>query len=149
MKAILQRVIKARVDIDNKTVASINKGYLILLGIKSGDTTDDMNKIINKLPYLRIFEDENGKMNLSILDIKGEALVVPNFTLLADCKKGRRPSFCNAEQPSISEPMFNEFCTELLKQGINIVEKGKFGADMQVHLINDGPITIMLDSDEL
>lgn len=149
MKVILQRVSTACVGINNKTVAQISSGILILLGIAQEDTEQDAKTLCEKLTNLRIFEDENGKMNLSLKDINGEALIVPNFTLYANCKKGKRPSFCNAAKPDFAKNMFKFFCDVMNNMGLKNVKKGEFGADMQVKLINDGPVTIILDSKEL
>ena len=149
MKAILQRVSKASVDINNKTIAQIGSGILILFGIAQKDTEQDAKTLCEKLTNLRIFEDENGKMNLSLKDINGEALIVPNFTLYANCKKGKRPSFCNVAKPDFAKNMFKTFCDVMNNMGLKNVQTGEFGADMQVHLSNDGPVTIILDSKEL
>ncbi|MBR1761872.1 MAG: D-tyrosyl-tRNA(Tyr) deacylase [Eubacterium sp.] len=149
MKAVIQRVKCSKVDIDEKTVGEINQGFMILLGVVEGDTKEDADKLLKKVPFLRVFEDENGKMNLSCLDVDGEALVISQFTLAADCSHGRRPSFTNAAAPSEAIPLYEYFIEGMKKAGIKKVETGEFGADMQVHLINDGPVTIILDSQEL
>ena len=149
MKAVIQRVKNSKVDIENKTVGEIEKGFMILLGVIEGDTKADADKLLKKIPYLRIFEDENEKMNLSCLDVEGEILVISQFTLAADCSHGRRPSFIGAAAPSEAIPLYEYFIQGLKASGVKKVETGEFGADMQVHLINDGPVTIILDSKEL
>lgn len=149
MKAVIQRVACSEVGIDGKTVGKIDKGFMILLGVCSGDTENDADKLIKKIPNLRIFEDENGKMNLSCLDVNGEILVVSQFTLCADCSHGRRPSFINSAPPDEAEKLYEYFISGLKNAGISRVETGRFGADMKVSLINDGPVTIILDSEDL
>lgn len=149
MKAVLQRVINSSVSIDGKVHGSVDKGFMILLGVVKDDTKEDADKLIKKIPYLRVFEDENGKMNLSCLDVGGEILVISQFTLCADCSHGRRPSFTNSAPPNEAESLYEYFVDELKKTGISKVETGVFGADMKVSLINDGPVTIVLDSKEL
>ncbi len=146
MKAVLQRVINSSVSIDGKVHGSVDKGFMILLGVVKDDTKEDADKLIKKIPYLRVFEDENGKMNLSCLDVGGEILVISQFTLCADCSHGRRPSFTNSAPPNEAESLYEYFADELKKTGISKVETGVFGADMKVSLINDGPVTIVLDS---
>lgn len=148
MKAIIQRVSRASVTIEEKVVGAIGQGYLVLLGVAQGDTVEIMEKLVKKMIDLRIFQDENGKTNLSIEDVGGEVLVVSQFTLLADCKKGRRPSFIKAGDPKTAEEMYELFIEECKKR-ISKVEHGSFGSDMKVELVNDGPFTIILDSDEL
>lgn len=149
MKAVLQRVINSSVSIDGKVHGSVDKGFMIILGVVKDDTKEDADKLIKKIPYLRVFEDENGKMNLSCLDVGGEILVISQFTLCADCSHGRRPSFTNSAPPNEAESLYEYFADELKKTGISKVETGVFGADMKVSLINDGPVTIVLDSKEL
>lgn len=149
MKAVIQRVEYSNVKISGETVGECNKGFMILLGVMQGDTAEDSDKLVNKIPNLRIFEDENGKMNLSCLDINGEILVVSQFTLCADCKKGRRPSFSNSAPPKEANELYEYFVESLKKAGVSRVETGEFGADMRVELVNDGPVTIILDSKEL
>ncbi len=149
MKAVIQRVIHSNVKTDGKVIGEIGKGFMILLGVMQGDTKADADKLIKKIPYLRIFEDENGKMNLSCLDVNGEMLVVSQFTLCADCSHGRRPSFIRSAAPDEANMLYEYFVQELVKAGVSKVETGCFGADMKVELINDGPVTIILDSEEL
>ena len=149
MKAVIQRVMNSSVKIDGEVVGKIDKGFMILLGVMQGDTKADADKLVKKIPYLRIFEDENGKMNLSCLDINGEMLVVSQFTLCADCSHGRRPSFIQSAPPDEANMLYEYFVDELKNAGVSKVETGRFGADMKVELINDGPVTIILDSEEL
>ena len=149
MKAIVQRVINSSVKIDGETVGEIGKGFMILLGVVSGDTKAEADKLLKKIPVLRIFEDENGKMNRSCLDVGGEILVVSQFTLCADCSHGRRPSFTNSAPPDEANALYEYFVEGLKNEGIAKVETGRFGADMKVSLINDGPVTIILDTDSL
>lgn len=147
MKAVIQRVKCADVSVDGKTVGKIDKGYMILLGVVEGDTVECAELLAAKVSKLRVFEDENGKMNLSVLDVSGEALVVSQFTLCADCKKGNRPSFTSSAHPEIANNLYLKFSQLLRDNGISKVENGIFGADMQVSLINDGPVTIIFDTD--
>ncbi|MBR0409751.1 MAG: D-tyrosyl-tRNA(Tyr) deacylase [Eubacterium sp.] len=148
MKAVIQRVANASVTVNDITIASIGQGYLVLLGVEAQDTEEDMKKLAKKMIDLRIFRDERGKTNLSIEDVGGEILVVSQFTLLADCRKGRRPSFIKAGDPDEARRMFLAFADECRKR-VPGVQQGEFGAEMQVALINDGPFTILLDSNEL
>lgn len=145
MIALIQRVCRSLVAVDNKIVGEIGKGLNILLGVKQGDTIDDAKYLAKKVSDLRIFEDKNNKMNLSVKDIGGDILIIPQFTLLADCKKGNRPSFTNAEQPDIAKYLYKEFINLIDAQGIK-TQEGIFGADMTVEIINDGPVTIIIDS---
>jgi D-tyrosyl-tRNA(Tyr) deacylase len=149
MIAVIQRVNYANVKVDEKITGSCQKGFLILLGVANGDTQKEADKLAEKTAGLRIFEDENGKMNISIIDIGGEAVVVSNFTLCADCKKGKRPSFVEAAQPNEANELYEYYVNALKKLGIKKVHTGIFGADMKVELLNDGPVTIILDSDKL
>ena len=144
MKLVIQRVKEASVEVDNKVVGKINKGYLVLVGVSKTDTKEIADKYIQKMINLRIFEDENGKTNLSLKDVGGEILLVSQFTLYANCKKGNRPSFIDAGGPEEAENLY-EYIIEKTKEQVNVVEKGIFGADMKVSLLNDGPFTIILD----
>lgn len=148
MKVVLQRVKHASVTIDGVVHGKINQGYLLLVGITDGDTETEAKKIADKVVDLRIFEDENGKMNLGIEQVQGDILSISQFTLYADCRKGRRPSFTKAARPEISNPLYEKFNDFLTDRGMH-VETGIFGADMKVELLNDGPVTIVLDSAEL
>jgi len=146
MRALIQRIDGASVEVEGDIVGRIEgQGILILLGIAKEDTEHDIDYLIRKILNLRIFNDENEKMNLSIQDIKGEILVVSQFTLYADCRKGNRPSYDKAAGPELANDLYEKFLTELKKSGLK-VEKGIFGANMQVKLINSGPVTIMLES---
>lgn len=149
MKAILQRVTFAEVKIDGNTVGKIDNGFLILLGVAEGDTEKEADALSAKVATLRVFTDENDKMNLSLADIDGEVLVISNFTLYADCSHGRRPNFMKAAKPDIAEPLYEYFCKKMLDNGVRKVEKGIFGADMKVSLLNDGPVTIDIDTRDL
>lgn len=146
MKAVIQRVKNADVRVDGQTVGAVGQGYLILLGVMDGDTKEDAQLLAAKTALLRVFEDEDGKMNRSILDIGGEALVVSQFTLCADVKKGNRPSFTPSAKPETANELYVFYMEELSKQGVKKVEHGVFGADMQVSLVNDGPVTILFDT---
>ena len=145
MRVVLQRVSEASVTIDGQLVNEIQQGYLLLVGIVDGDTAETVEKMAAKVHDLRIFEDENGKMNLSLKDIEGEILAVSQFTLYGDARKGRRPSFSDAARPEIANPLYEEFVQKVKDLNIN-VGTGKFGAHMMVDLTNDGPVTILLES---
>lgn len=147
MKAVIQRVLESSVSVDGKTVGSSNKGYMILVGVTKGDTSNEAELLARKTAMLRVFEDENGKMNKSVLDIDGDILAISQFTLCADCKKGNRPSFTDSEEPENAKKLYELYCEELKKNGVKRVEKGVFGADMKVSLVNDGPVTICFDTD--
>ena len=148
MKFVIQRVNNASVTIDEKIVGKINKGFLVLIGVSNDDTKEIADKMIKKLIGMRIFEDENGKTNLALADVDGELLLVSQFTLYANCKKGNRPSFINAGAPDMANEMY-EYIIEKCKEQVEVVERGRFGADMKVSLVNDGPFTIVLDSETL
>lgn len=149
MKAMLQRVTFAEVKVDGNTVGKIDNGFLILLGVAEGDTEKEADALSAKVATLRVFTDENDKMNLSLADIDGEVLVISNFTLYADCSHGRRPNFMKAAKPDIAEPLYEYFCEKMADNGVRKVEKGIFGADMKVSLLNDGPVTIDIDTRDL
>lgn len=146
MKAVIQRVSKASVIIDGVKVASINDGLLVLLGIINEDTHEDINWLCNKVANLRIFGDENNVMNKSILEIEGDVIVVSQFTLHANTKKGNRPSYIKAAKPEVAIPLYESFVTQLESIIGKKVQTGKFGADMKVQLVNDGPVTIIIDT---
>ena len=147
MKAVIQRVSSASVSVDGNCVGRIGTGYLILLGVMDGDGKAQAELLAKKTAELRINEDENGKMNLSLTQIGGEALVVSQFTLCADVSHGRRPSFTPSAPPLVAEKLYEYFCEQLRQNGVSNIETGVFGADMQVSLINDGPVTMLLDTD--
>ena len=146
MRVVVQRVSQSSVIIESDIVSSISKGLLILLGVENNDTLDDVNWLIRKIINLRIFNDIDGKMNNSIIDIKGDIIVVSQFTLHAKTKKGNRPSYINAAQPKIAIPLYENFVQVLKNESKLNVLTGQFGADMKVSLINDGPVTIIIDS---
>lgn len=148
MKFVIQRVTQASVTVNQKVIGSIKQGFLVLIGIGEDDTTEIADKLVKKLIGLRIFEDENGKTNLSLKDIRGELLLVSQFTLYAECKKGNRPSFTKAGKPELANQLY-EYIIEACKKEFPIVQTGEFGADMKVSLLNDGPFTIILDSAEI
>ena len=149
MKAIIQRVSRASVTVNNTVAGEVAQGFLILLGVEQDDNETEARVLADKLAGLRVFTDEIDKMNLSLADIDGEVLVISNFTLCADCSHGRRPSFIRAARPETAEPLYEFFCSRLLQNGVRRVEKGIFGADMQVSLLNDGPVTIDINSKDL
>lgn len=144
MKIVIQRVNNAKVEVSNEVIGKINKGFLVLVGITHEDTTEIADYLVQKLLNLRIFSDEDDKMNLSIKDINGELLIVSQFTLYANCQRGNRPSFIDAAKPEMAENLYNYFVQKCKNENIK-VETGKFGADMQVSLTNDGPVTIILE----
>jgi len=146
MRAIIQRVSYAKVTVDNKIVGEIEKGLLVFLGVGDADMPLDLDYITDKVTNMRIFEDLSGKMNLSVKDINGEMLAVSQFTLYGDVRRGRRPSFSSAAQPDIAKEHYEMFIQKCRSAGVKKVEQGVFGADMKVEIINDGPVTIMLDS---
>lgn len=145
MKAILQRVTQARVEIGDETISQIGPGFLVLLGVAQNDSSKDTDYLVNKIINLRVFEDENGKFNLSIKDIKGSLLIVSQFTLFADTKKGNRPGFTDAAPPDLAERLYNLFIDKCKNTGLN-TQSGQFAAHMQISLVNNGPVTIMLNS---
>ena len=148
MKAVIQRVQRASVTIDHAQTRTIGQGLLILLGVKDTDTLEICQKLAQKCAGLRIFDDENGNLNISAEDLGYEAMVVSNFTLYGDTKKGKRPSFISAAKPPLSVDAYNQFIAEIKKTGLKHVETGEFGADMQIELVNDGPITIVIETDD-
>lgn len=148
MRFLVQRVTHASVEVDQHTIGEIQKGFLVLIGINQEDTKEIADKMIRKLIALRIFEDQNGKTNLSLADVSGELLLISQFTLYADCKKGNRPSFIKAGSPDYANEMY-EYIIAQCREQIPVVQTGSFGADMKISLLNDGPFTIMLDSSEI
>ncbi len=148
MRFVIQRVTKAEVKIDGKTAGAIGKGFVVLIGVSDSDTKAVADKMVKKMIGLRIFEDEQGKTNLPLDSVEGELLLISQFTLYADCKKGNRPSFIRAGRPDMAEEMY-EYIIARCKESVAVVERGRFGADMKVSLTNDGPFTIVLDSDML
>lgn len=146
MRIVVQRVKESSVMVDGKTVGKINKGFLVLLGIKNSDTKQDADYLVRKLINLRIFSDENDKMNLALKDVSGELLIISQFTLYGECNKsGNRPSFSDSAKPDVAIPLY-EYFVEECKKNITTVETGIFGADMKVNILNDGPVTIIIDS---
>ena len=148
MRAVVQRVSSAQVAIEGQVVGSIGSGFLVLLGVGEADGSEQLERLWSKIYKLRIFADEQGKTNLSLADVGGELLVVSQFTLFANCRKGNRPSFTQAGSPQLAEELYERF-VERARQDVACVQTGRFGADMQVSLVNDGPFTILLDTDEL
>ncbi|RIH89842.1 D-aminoacyl-tRNA deacylase [Calidithermus roseus] len=147
MRAVVQRVSEARVVVDGQTVGHIGGGFVVLLGVRRGDTPEDAAYLARKVAGLRVFTDSEGKMNLSLAEVGGEVLVVSQFTLYADTRRGNRPGFSEAAAPDEGKRLYEQFCDLLVEQGLH-VETGVFQAHMQVHLVNDGPVTILLDSSE-
>lgn len=145
MRAVIQRVKSAEVLVNERSIGKIGKGLLVFVGIGRGDGEEDLSFFASKIPDLRIFEDSEGKFNLSLKEIRGEMLVVSQFTLYGDCRKGRRPSFTEAEEPALARDLYERLVLKLREQGIS-VQTGEFQAKMEVHLINDGPVTLVLDS---
>lgn len=148
MRFVIQRVMNSKVTIDGKIRGQIGKGFMVLIGVGEGDTVETADKMIRKMINLRIFEDENGKTNLGLKDVGGSLLLISQFTLYADCKRGNRPSFVKAGAPDAAKSLY-EYIISKCKNEIEVVEQGEFGADMKVELVNDGPFTVLLDSDEL
>ncbi len=148
MIAVLQRVLRSSVVVSGETVGAIEKGLLVLLGVATADGTAEADLLAKKTAEIRIFEDPEGKMNLSVQEAAGAVLVVSQFTLLADCRKGRRPSFIEAARPEQAIPLYERFCEQVRSAGLR-VETGRFGADMKVEIVNDGPVTIVLSTDDL
>lgn len=148
MRVVLQRVESASVEVDKESTRSIEHGIVLLLGVKETDTLADCAKLAEKCANLRIFEDEDGKLNLSAVELGYSALIVSNFTLYGDTKKGKRPSFITAAKPPLSIDCYNEFVSQMKKQGLKDVQTGEFGSDMQITLVNDGPVTLVLDTEE-
>lgn len=148
MKLVIQRVTHASVTVDNNVIGKIGKGYMVLIGVSDTDTKEIADKMLDKMIKLRIFEDENGKTNLSLADVGGELLLISQFTLYANCKKGNRPSFIEAGSPDHANALY-EYIIEKCKERVDIVEQGEFGAEMKVELLNDGPFTVILDSQQI
>lgn len=149
MRAVIQRVSEAQVEIDGKVAGAIGSGFLILLGVGQDDTEEQAEKLWSKISKLRIFEDEQGKSNFSLHDVEGGVLIISQFTLYANCKKGNRPSFTNAGSPDAAERLYEHFVRCAREDGVSPVATGRFGAMMSVSLVNSGPFTICLDTDEL
>lgn len=148
MRFVIQRVTESEVKVDGEVIGKIGKGYMVLIGVSDSDTKEIADKMMKKMLGLRIFEDEQGKTNLSLETVGGELLLISQFTLYANCKKGNRPSFIEAGAPDMANEMY-EYIISKCKEQVAVVEKGRFGADMKVSLVNDGPFTIVLDSDQL
>ena len=145
MRVCVQRVSEAGVQVDGQQVGKIGPGLLVLLGVGQEDTSREVTQLVDKIVNLRIFADQQEKMNLSLLDVEGEMLLISQFTLWGDCRKGRRPSFVQAADPQLAEPLYEQFAQEVRAQGVG-VETGRFGAMMQVSLVNDGPVTLVIES---
>jgi len=143
---VVQRVSEGSVEVEGAVVASVGRGLLVLLGVGKGDSESDLDYMVDKILNLRVFEDSNGKMNLSLLDVGGEMLVVSQFTLYGDCRKGRRPSFSDSADPAVAEPMYLRFIEKVRSRGVRVGE-GVFGAVMSVRLCNDGPVTLLIDTE--
>ena len=148
MKLVIQRVTHASVTVDNNVIGKIGKGYMVLIGVSDTDTNEIADKMLDKMIKLRIFEDENGKTNLSLAYVGGELLLISQFTLYANCKKGNRPSFIEAGSPDHANALY-EYIIEKCKERVDVVEQGEFGAEMKVELLNDGPFTVILDSEQI
>lgn len=148
MRFVIQRVLESSVSVDGEVVGQIGKGFMVLIGVGSGDTRETADKMIKKLIGMRIFEDENGKTNLNLESVGGSLLLISQFTLYADCKRGNRPGFTDAGAPDLAEELYEYIISECRKS-VPVVERGVFGADMKVSLINDGPFTVILDSEKL
>lgn len=148
MKLVIQRVTHASVTVDNNVIGKIGKGYMVLIGVSDTDTKEIADKMLDKMIKLRIFEDENGKTNLSLADVGGELLLISQFTLYANCKEGNRPSFIEAGSPDHANALY-EYIIEKCKERVDVVEQGEFGAEMKVELLNDGPFTVILDSEQI
>ena len=148
MRFVIQRVLESSVSVDGEVVGQIGKGFMVLIGVGSGDTRETADKMIKKLIGMRIFEDENGKTNLNLESVEGSLLLISQFTLYADCKRGNRPGFTDAGAPDLAEELYEYIISECRKS-VPVVERGVFGADMKVSLVNDGPFTVILDSEKL
>jgi D-tyrosyl-tRNA(Tyr) deacylase len=148
MRFVIQRVTESSVTVDEKVIGKIGKGFMVLIGIADGDTREMADKLVSKMVKLRIFDDADGKTNLSLADVGGSLLLISQFTLYADCRKGNRPGFTNAGAPDFANEMY-EYIIEKAEESVPVVEKGEFGALMYVSLVNDGPFTVILDSDEI
>lgn len=148
MKFVIQRVTESSVTVDHKVIGQIGKGFMVLIGVGQNDTKEIADKMVKKMVGLRIFEDENGKTNLSLADVNGQLLLISQFTLYANCKKGNRPSFIESGAPDMASALY-EYIIEKCKESVPTVERGIFGADMKISLVNDGPFTIVLDSEQL
>lgn len=148
MKFVIQRVTESSVKVDGEIIGQIGKGYMVLIGVGQNDTKETADKLVRKMIGLRIFEDENGKTNLSLADVKGQLLLISQFTLYANCKKGNRPSFVESGAPDLAEELYEYIITKC-RESVPVVQTGSFGADMKVSLVNDGPFTIVLDSEQM